>query len=94
MDISVDEAIMLLEKLTNVFSEGAEDLPECGICMIEMEWADGTVLAKCGHVFCKLCVPQFSSKKCPYCRARFDEVDVVDAATVSKVASKNKESEQ
>ena len=76
--VSVEEAVALLAKLKIVFSEPTGSLPECGVCMMEMKESDGAVLAKCGHVFCKLCVPQFSNHKCPYCRASFDVSDVVD----------------
>jgi hypothetical protein len=89
VNISVEEAIALLAKLKVVFSEVVDSLPECAICLMEMEEADGAVLAKCGHVFCKLCVPQFSNKKCPFCRANFAESDVVDVAQATTIASKN-----
>ena len=92
MKLSAEEGLALLEKLKGAFSEATDSLPECGICLMEMEEADGTVLAKCSHVFCKLCIQQVLSKsgrKCPYCRASFDESDIVDMAQATKASSEN-----
>jgi SNF2 family DNA or RNA helicase len=90
MKLSVEEGLALLEKLKGVISEEADSLPECGICLMEMEEADLTVLAKCSHVFCKLCIQQVLSKsgrKCPYCRSSFDECEIVDMAQATKASS-------
>lgn len=87
--LSAEEGLALLEKLKGAFSEAADTLPECGICLMEMEESDGTVLAKCGHVFCKLCIQQVLSKsgrKCPYCRASFEEGDIIDMIQAKKAA--------
>ena len=84
--LSAEEGLALLEKLKGAFSEA---LPECGICLTEMEESDGTVLAQCGHVFCKLCIQQVlakSNRRCPYCRASFVEGDIVDMIQAKKAS--------
>mmetsp|Transcript_45123 Transcript_45123/g.94645 ORF Transcript_45123/g.94645 Transcript_45123/m.94645 type:complete len:876 (+) Transcript_45123:187-2814(+) len=88
--LSAEEGLQLLEKLKGAFSEETNSLPECGICMMEMEESDGTILKKCGHVFCKLCIQQVlakSNKKCPYRRAAFEECDIVDMSQASSAAN-------
>ena len=90
--LSAEEGLALLAKLKGAFAEVADSIPECGICLMEMEEADGIVLAKCGHVFCKLCIQRVSNKKCPYCRAVFDQSDIVNmvqAAKASKSSTEN-----
>jgi len=80
MKLSAEQGLALLAKLKGAFTEVADSLPECGICLMEMEAADGIVLSKCGHVFCKLCIQRVSNKKCPYCRGNFAESDIVNMA--------------
>lgn len=89
--LSAEEGLALLTKLKGAFTEQA-DLPECGICLMEMEESDGTVLKKCGHVFCKLCIQQVlakSNKKCPYCRLGFEESDIVTMNQATSAAKEN-----
>ena len=78
--LTAEEGLALLEKLKGTFSQENE-LPECGICLMEIEESDGTVIKGCGHVFCNLCIHQVLAKagqKCPYCRAPFQESDIID----------------
>ncbi|KAL7547677.1 hypothetical protein ACHAWF_010962 [Thalassiosira exigua] len=90
LKLSAEEGLALLEKLKSAFSEEPGSLPECGVCLMEMEEADGIILKQCGHVFCKLCINQvltkMSSKCCPYCRASFAEGDIVDMKRASNAA--------
>jgi len=79
--LSSEEGLALLEKLKGAFSEEPNGLPECGICLTEMEEADGTILKSCSRVFCKLRIQQVfarSNKKCPCCTGDFTEKDIVD----------------
>lgn len=88
--LSPREGLELLEKLKGAFSEEPDSLPECGICLIEMEESDGTILKSCSHVFCKICIQQVLSKsnrKCPYCRVDFDENDIIDMSTAKSAAN-------
>jgi len=89
--LTAEEGLRLLDKLKGAFSEASEDqLPECGICLMEMEESDGIVLKKCGHVFCKLCIQQVlvkSNQACPYCRAKFEESDIVSMSQASSAAN-------
>jgi len=87
--LSAEEGLALLEKLKGAFSEEPNSLPECGICLMEMEEADGTILKSCSHVFCKLCIHQVlakSTRKCPYCRCDFTEDDIVDMSVAESAA--------
>ena len=87
--MTVEQGLALLNKLKGAFEE--DDNRECGICLLEMEENDGTILKNCGHIFCKICIQQVLTKsnhKCPYCRASFtanDIIDMSDAELAAKV---------
>lgn len=51
--LTAEEGLALLEKLKGAFSSEDDNLPECGICLMEMEQSDGTVLkvSKKNHLF-------------------------------------------
>ena len=89
--LSAEEGLALLEKLKGAFSEAVDSVPECGICLMEMEESDGIVLAKCGHVFCKLCIQRVSNRKCPYCRANFEDSDIVNMAQATSATNSEPE---
>ena len=81
--LTSEEGLALLEKLKGALAADENDgtLAECGICLLEMDQASGTIIKKCGHVFCNLCIHQVltkSNQKCPYCRVPFHESDIVD----------------
>ena len=90
--LTAEEGLALLEKLKGAFTEQSDSLPECGICLMEMEQSDGTILKGCGHVFCNLCIHQVLSKMnknlCPYCRSPFAESDIVDMSQAKSAAEK------
>ena len=95
--ISAEEGLALLKKLKGAFiEEGLKDakLPECGICLTEMEEQDCTILKSCSHVFCKMCIQQVlvrSNKLCPYCRKPFTQDDIIDKSAASEAASTEEE---
>ena len=41
--LTAEEGLALLEKLKGAFTEQSDSLPECGICLMEMEQSDGTI---------------------------------------------------
>lgn len=89
--LTAEEGLKLLDKLKSALaSDESDSPPECGICLMEMEVNDGTILKSCNHVFCKLCIAQVlhkSGKKCPYCRAPFEESDIVNASQAEKATA-------
>jgi SNF2 family DNA or RNA helicase len=87
--LTAEEGLALLEKLKGAFTQES-DLPECGICLMEMDISDCTIIKSCKHVFCKICIRQVLSKsnrKCPYCRVDFMESDVVDMSAAESAAN-------
>jgi len=84
--LTAEEGLALLGKLKGTFSELTDSLPECGICLMEMEEIDCTILKGCSHMFCKLCIQQVYNKSnqiCPYCRAPFSKADIIDESSLS-----------
>ena len=100
--LTAEEGLAMLEKLKASFTseENESSLAECGICLMEMEESDGTIIKGCGHVFCNVCIHQVLAKsngKCPFCRAPFKEIDIVDmkqAETAMKEGEHESESEE
>jgi hypothetical protein len=73
-------------KRENIKNLGLEDysnpgeLPECSICLSEIEQGDGTRIHKCGHIFHRSCINELLAQpgssngaKCPNCRAGINE---------------------
>ena len=88
--LTAEEGLRLLEKLKGAFTEEPDRLPECGICLSEMEESEGIILKNCSHVFCKVCIRQVltkSNRKCPYCRLDFGASDIVDMGTAKSAAA-------
>lgn len=90
--LTAEEGIALLEKLKGAFAaeENGGSLAECGICLMEMEESDGTIIKGCSHVFCNVCIHQVlvkSNQKCPYCRAPFKESDIVNMNQAEKAVN-------
>jgi len=86
--LTAAEGVALLEKLKGEFTQAS--LPECGICLTEMEETDCIILKGCGHCFCKICIQQVFEKSnqiCPYCRAPFDKADIIDKSVAVTAAS-------
>lgn len=49
---------------------------ECAICTDKIEYADGVLLSRCGHPYCRLCIEAYmengAANGCPICRADVD----------------------
>ena len=82
--LSKEEGLALLEKLKGAFTQEEDDendLPECAVCLMEMEQQDCCILKTCNHVFCRLCIGsvlKISNRLCPLCRKPFAESDMID----------------
>ncbi|CAB9507222.1 regulator of chromatin subfamily A member 3-like 1 [Seminavis robusta] len=86
--LTAKEGLKLLEKLKGAFSELAE-LPECAVCLTEMEESQCVILKTCSHVFCDQCIAKVLSANpnCPLCRKGFQKSDMIKKSDASKAAS-------
>lgn len=83
--LTAQEGLELLEKLKGAFSKEANDnneLPECAICLMEMEEGQCIILKKCSHVYCepcltRVCISNTTKSNCPLCRQPFCKVDMI-----------------
>eukprot|EP00592_Proboscia_alata_P008112 CAMPEP_0194360760 /NCGR_PEP_ID=MMETSP0174-20130528/8167_1 /TAXON_ID=216777 /ORGANISM="Proboscia alata, Strain PI-D3" /LENGTH=951 /DNA_ID=CAMNT_0039132471 /DNA_START=193 /DNA_END=3048 /DNA_ORIENTATION=- len=85
--LTAEEGKTLLEKLKGTFTtEKDEDslLPECAICLMEMEMNEAVILKNCTHIFCHGCISRvFSGASpgckafCPLCRQPFENSDMI-----------------
>mmetsp|Transcript_12803 Transcript_12803/g.15672 ORF Transcript_12803/g.15672 Transcript_12803/m.15672 type:complete len:1060 (+) Transcript_12803:80-3259(+) len=85
--LSKEEGLKLLEKLKGTFTQAENELPECAVCLMEMEEQDSRILRKCGHVFCNICIEQVlkvSNQKCPMCREPFTKGDMINKSVAVK----------
>ena len=81
--LTAEEGIALLEKLKCTFSQEEEQLPECAVCLMEMEENLAVILRACGHVYCESCISRVVSghnKSCPLCRKPINKGDLVKKA--------------
>ena len=88
--LSIKEGLALLECLKGTFSQGENELPECAICLMEMEENDCRILRTCAHVFCDLCITrvlQMPNSHCPLCRAPFEKMDMIEKRTAIKAVT-------
>ena len=63
--------------------EKISDQLECAICNIKFK--DAHIL-QCGHTFCFKCINGFKEKKCPFCRADFQEGKVYKNLALEELA--------
>eukprot|EP00536_Pseudo-nitzschia_multiseries_P013974 jgi/Psemu1/327386/estExt_fgenesh1_pg.C_6390001 len=83
--LTAQEGLDLLEKLKGTFGEDANstDLPECAVCLMEMEEAQCVILKHCSHVYCEECISRVyntagkGKPKCPLCRKVFSKADMI-----------------
>jgi SNF2 family DNA or RNA helicase len=89
--LSANEGIELLEKLKGTFSQSDEsELPECAVCLTEMEESQCMILRTCSHLFCEPCISRVQSSHgsiCPLCRQAFGKHDLVNKSTAASAAS-------
>ncbi|VEU36620.1 unnamed protein product [Pseudo-nitzschia multistriata] len=91
--LTAEEGLELLEKLKDAFDtdkNNNNELPECAVCLMEMEEAQCIILKKCSHVYCEDCINRvyttnLGRSKCPLCRKPFSKSDMIrkSAATAA-----------
>ena len=79
--LTPEEGMALLEKLKGTFSqEEEEQLPECAVCLTEMEEHMCVILRVCSHIYCEACISRVvagENKSCPLCRKPIHKSDLV-----------------
>ena len=83
--LSSQEGLTLLETLKGTFNQ-EKQLPECSICLLEMEEQDCRILRMCSHVFCGLCISRVVesySGTCPLCRTPFEKSDMIEKSAAT-----------
>lgn len=86
------EGLVLLNKLKGTFTQ-ENQLPECDVCLLEMEEHDCKILRTCSHVFCDLCISricQSYSGTCLLCRKSFEKSDMIEKRVATTAISEEK----
>ena len=90
--LTAEEGLALLEKLKGAFVQDVGDaLPECAVCLTEMEESQCIILRTCSHVYCEECIDRICSNRnpnCPLCRRPFIKSDIVKRDMASSAATK------
>ena len=87
-------------KRENIKNLGLEDysnpgeLPECSICLSEIQQGAGTRIHKCGHIFHRSCMNELLAQpgssngaKCPNCRASINETSTFFGKKLNTITS-------
>jgi SWI/SNF-related matrix-associated actin-dependent regulator of chromatin subfamily A3 len=85
------EGRALLEKLQGVFEENTDGTAECAVCLEDFPKENATILRTCMHSYCEACITNVLSmnpRRCPLCRADFEQKDVVKMTDASNAAKK------
>ena len=88
--LTAEEGAKLLEKLKGAFTQDDESIPECAICLMEMDQSGCRILRTCAHVYCHDCITKvvaMSDVKCPLCRVPFSNSDIIEKEMVVVAAS-------
>ena len=90
--LTAKEGLELFEKLKGAFSQEV-DLPECAVCLTEMEESECVILRKCSHVYCEGCIGRVAAHNndkmpivCPLCRTAFSKADMIKKSVASIAA--------
>jgi SNF2 family DNA or RNA helicase len=81
--LAAEEGPDLLEKVKGTFTQEGDrmGLPECAVCLTEMEEQQCVILRTCSHVYCEPCINRVVSDStrafCPLCRGPFGKSDMV-----------------
>ena len=90
--LSAEEGAKLLEKLKGTFTLEDESVPECAVCLMEMNQSDCRILRACAHIFCTDCstkLLEMSDVKCPLCRVPFTNRDMIEKEKVAIAATQD-----
>jgi SNF2 family DNA or RNA helicase len=89
--LTCEEGKALMEKLRGAFeSEEAARVPECSICLEEMDEDAAIILRSCLHIFCASCIGKVNvdyNAKCPLCRHSFQKTDMIKKSAASAAAT-------
>lgn len=97
--LTAKEGLELLEKLKGTFAsdgDSGNELPECSVCLTEMDESECIILRTCSHVYCESCISRVCdeySPKCPLCRSPFKKSDMIKK-DVASIAAKETSDEQ
>lgn len=92
--LTAEEGAKLLEKLKGAFTQEDESIPECAVCLMEMDQNGCRILRTCAHVFCQDCITKvmaMSDVKCPLCRMTFSNSDIIEKEKAVIAASQESE---
>jgi SNF2 family DNA or RNA helicase len=92
--LTCEEGKALMEKLRGAFEseEAASEVPECSICLEEMEEDAAIILRSCLHIFCASCIGKVNvdynaNARCPLCRSSFKKTDMIKKSAASAAAT-------
>jgi SWI/SNF-related matrix-associated actin-dependent regulator of chromatin subfamily A3 len=92
--LTAEEGVALLEKLKGTFIQEDEQLPECAVCLMEMDESQCVILRTCSHVYCGECIGRVVSigkPMCPLCRQPFQKGDMVKKSVATTAAATREE---
>jgi len=96
--LTAQEGLELLEKLKGAFESNDDNnnnnnatagLPECCVCLMEMDENECVILKTCGHVYCEACITRVCTdfnSNCPLCRKEFCKADMIKKTAASTAA--------
>jgi SNF2 family DNA or RNA helicase len=89
--LTAEEGVALLEKLKGTFIQEDAQLPECAVCLMEMDEQECVILRTCSHIYCGECIGRvvaIGKPMCPLCRQPFQKGDMVKKSVVTAAATR------
>jgi len=66
----------------------------CPVCLDTLIEPHTIIKGLCHHTFCKTCIVQITTKKCPLCRINYNDVDVIHNIALERYINDNINSEK